>query len=149
MAATKSRIVSPVRTFDQNGREKLPHKVVRDLLEIKNPDKYKANVAALGLSQHKSLYWEDVKRLLALRLFIADNYGGNSIQMFVYMESESLIGQYFAEREIDLEARFKRLKDKYEARFPMTGITRHYSEVSEYGGSSKSVKPQKPITVTV
>lgn len=86
---------------------------IRRLLGIKTRDTINAHLKALGYFGEKFLYWEQVKDILGLNLWIWSNFGNRNRDQYAALKQAGLAEKALEIDGINLDAELEKLKDVY------------------------------------
>ncbi|HLO48467.1 MAG TPA: hypothetical protein VK211_08655 [Kamptonema sp.] len=98
-----------IPTYEVNGQTRFTKKAARDLLKISNRGQFNQYLETLNIW---IIGWHEIKEMLALKLFLAANYGYHSHTMWGNLNQEQR-AIALAHFQINLNQEFRRLQDEY------------------------------------
>jgi hypothetical protein len=108
-----------VTNYQSDGKQRFSKKFARDLLNIRQRQTFNQHLKCLGL-YGKPLGWDEIKEILALRLFMYARIGYHTRAMYVSLKQEGHLPTIFQHLNIDLEAEFEKVKNGYQQRQVLT-----------------------------
>ncbi|MBP5973592.1 hypothetical protein HW132_12800 [Brasilonema sp. CT11] len=108
-------IIYEVKSYQSDGKQRFSKKLARDLLNIRQRQTFNEHLKCLGL-YGKPLGWDELKEVLALRLFMYARIGYHTREMYINLKIQGHLTTIFKHLKIDLEAEFEKVKNDYQQR---------------------------------
>jgi len=99
-----------VPSYEVNGKKRFSKKAARQLLNISNRGQFNQYLETLNIW---TIGWDELKEMLALKLFLTANYGYHSHTMWSNLtpEQRTFTLNHF---RINLDQEFRKLQDEYQ-----------------------------------